>query len=248
MARSIKGFSMYGKVKRQVGLKSRKHSSESSLHLTIIYHRSDELTPDPANPRCHSKRQVQQIGNSISAFGLNVPILIDGDNNVIAGHGRLLACGELGITEVPTLRLDHLTPAQARAFMIADNRLTEISAWDDRLLAQQLKELSLLGLDFDIEATGFEMGEICGLPRSKNCRKPTPTRQMCCRRFRPAHRSARSAMRADIAERCSHAIRPGQRRYCPDPLTSASGPPGSVLGPLLRAEVRGLAVQGEPRA
>jgi ParB-like chromosome segregation protein Spo0J len=71
-----------------------------------------------------------------------------------------LACAALGWTEVPALCLDHLTPAQARAFMIADNRLTEIGTWDDRLLAQQLKELSLLGLDFGIEVTGFEMGEI----------------------------------------------------------------------------------------
>jgi DNA modification methylase len=79
---------------------------------------------------------------------------------VIAGHGRLLACRELGITEAPTLCLDHLTPAQARAFMIADNRLTEIATWDDRLLAQQLKDLSLLGLDFSLEVIGFEIGEI----------------------------------------------------------------------------------------
>ena len=86
--------------------------------------------------------------------------LIDRDGNVIVGHGRLLACRERGVTEVPTLCLDHLTPAQARAFMIADNRLAEIAAWDDQLLAEQLKELSLLGLDFNIEVTGFEMGEI----------------------------------------------------------------------------------------
>ena len=66
----------------------------------------------------------------------------------------------LGITEVPTLCLDHLSPAQVRAFMIADNRLTEIAVWDDRLLAQQLQDLSVQGLDFDIEVTGFEMGEI----------------------------------------------------------------------------------------
>ena len=79
---------------------------------------------------------------------------------MIAGHGRLLACRELGWTEVPTLCLDHLTPSQARAFMIADNRLTEIASWDDRLLAQQLKDLSLIGLDFSLEVTGFEMGEI----------------------------------------------------------------------------------------
>jgi ParB-like chromosome segregation protein Spo0J len=79
---------------------------------------------------------------------------------VIAGHGRLRACQSLGWSEVPTIRLDHLTEAQANAFMIADNRLTEISVWDDRLLAEQLKELSELDLDFSLEATGFQMGEI----------------------------------------------------------------------------------------
>ena len=79
---------------------------------------------------------------------------------MIAGHGRLAACRELGWSEVPTLCLDQLTPAQARAFMIADNRLTEIASWDDRLLAEQLQDLSLIGLDFNIEVTGFEMAEI----------------------------------------------------------------------------------------
>jgi DNA modification methylase len=115
---------------------------------------------DPANPRRHSKKQIRQIAESIKAFGFNVPILIDRHGDIIAGHGRWLACRDLDFTEVPTLCLDHLTPAQARAFMIADNRLTEIAVWDDRLLAQQLKELTLVGLDFDIEVTGFEMGEI----------------------------------------------------------------------------------------
>jgi len=79
---------------------------------------------------------------------------------VIAGHGRLSACRELGWTDVPTIRLEHLSEAQAKAFMIADNRLTDTSVWDDRLLAEQLKELSLLDLDFSLETTGFEMGEI----------------------------------------------------------------------------------------
>jgi ParB-like nuclease family protein len=115
---------------------------------------------DPANPRRHSKKQIRQIAESIRIFGFNVPILIDREGKAIAGHGRLLACRELGVAEVPTLCLDHLTPAQARAFMIADNRLTEIATWDDQLLAQQLKGLSLLGLDFSLEVTGFEMGEI----------------------------------------------------------------------------------------
>jgi DNA modification methylase len=128
--------------------------------MSVAYRRIDELKPDPANPRHHSKNQIRQIAESIKAFGFNVPILIDPDGTVICGHCRLLACRELGMTEVPTLCLDHLTPAQARAFMIADNRLSEIAAWDDRLLAQQLKDLSLLGLDFNLEVTGFEMGEI----------------------------------------------------------------------------------------
>jgi hypothetical protein len=139
-----------------------KHSRlpNTPLSLAITYRCVDGLKLDPANPRRHSRTQIRQIANSIEAFGFNVPILIDRDGNVIAGHGRLLACRERGITEVPTLCLDHLTPAQARAFLIADNRLTEVATWDDRLLAQQLKELSLLGLDFNIEVTGFEMGEI----------------------------------------------------------------------------------------
>jgi DNA modification methylase len=128
--------------------------------LQIIDRRIEELKPDPNNPRRHSKKQVRQIAASIEAFGFNVPLLIDREGKVIAGHGRLAACRVLGWSEVPTLRLDHLTPAQARAFMIADNRLTEISTWDDRLLAEQLRDLSLSGLDFNIEVIGFEMGEI----------------------------------------------------------------------------------------
>ena len=110
--------------------------------MSIVYRAIDQLKPDPNNARRHSKKQIRQIAHSIKAFGFNVPILIDRDENVIAGHGRLLACRELGMTEVATLCLDHLTPAQARAFMIADNRLTEIATWDDRLLAQQLTRTS----------------------------------------------------------------------------------------------------------
>jgi DNA modification methylase len=128
--------------------------------LKVVCRPIRELKPSPVNPRLHTKKQVRQIAASIKNFGFNVPVLIDRDDKVIAGHGRLLACAELGWTEVPTLCLDHLTPTQAGAFMIADNRLTEIATWDDRLLAQQLKELSLLGLDFDVTITGFEVGEI----------------------------------------------------------------------------------------
>src|SRR5580700_6311474 len=143
------------KSAHQVAERARARRAEP---LKVIYRPIEELRPDPANPRVHSKKQIRQIANSIKAFGFNVPVLVDAELNVICGHGRLLACRELGWTEVPTLCLDHLTPAQARAFMIADNRLTEISSWDARLLAEQLKDLSLHGLDFNIEVIGFEMG------------------------------------------------------------------------------------------
>ena len=89
-----------------------------------------------------------------------MPVLIDANDNVIAGHGRLLACKGLGWTEVSTIRLEHFSDAQRRAFMIADNRLTEIASWDDRLLAEQLQDLASVELDFDIETIGFDMGEI----------------------------------------------------------------------------------------
>ena len=111
--------------------------------------------------------RLVNFGDSIKIFGFNVPVLVNADLNVIAGHGRLLAARELGITEVPTLCLDHLTPAQARAFMIADNRLTEIATWDDRLLAEQLKDLSLLGLDFSSRPPASRSARsICGSPLS----------------------------------------------------------------------------------
>jgi len=120
----------------------------------------ENLKPDPKNARQHSAKQIRRIANSIEAFGFNVPVLVDADLNVIAGHGRLLACKRLGWTEVPTIRLEHLSETQRRAFMIADNRLTEIASWDDRLLAEQLQALSSVELDFDIETIGFDMGEI----------------------------------------------------------------------------------------
>jgi DNA modification methylase len=119
-----------------------------------------QLRLDPKNPRIHTARQIRQIARSIESFGFNVPILVDGDGQVIAGHGRLMACQQLGWAEVPTIALEHLTEAQARAFMIADNRLTENSTWDNRLLAEQLKELSAQELDFNLETIGFDPAEI----------------------------------------------------------------------------------------
>ena len=119
-----------------------------------------DLKPDARNARVHKPRQIALLAKSIKAFGFNVPILIDSEGNVLAGHCRLLACEKLGMTEVPTIELSHLSADQAKAFMIADNRLTEIAIWNDELLGEQLKALSSVELDFDIEATGFTVGEI----------------------------------------------------------------------------------------
>jgi hypothetical protein len=128
--------------------------------VEIVYRPIDQLKPDPRNPRRHERKQIRKIADSIETFGFNVPILVDADLKVIAGHGRLLACPLLGRNEVPTISLEHLSEAQARAFMIADNRLTEIASWDDRLLGEQLRELSELNLEFSLEITGFDMAEI----------------------------------------------------------------------------------------
>lgn len=135
-------------------------SSPGAQRLEVVTLPISTLHLDPKNPRIHSKRQIRQIAKSIQTFGFNVPILVDAQMKVIAGHGRVLACRELGWTEVPTLSLDHLSPAQAQAFLIADNRLAENAMWDDQLLAQNLKELSLLDLDFSLDVIGFDMGEI----------------------------------------------------------------------------------------
>jgi hypothetical protein len=128
--------------------------------LVVLEMAIDQVRPDPKNPRTHSKKQIGQIAQSIKSFGFNVPILIDAEDQIVAGHGRLLAARRLGMASVPTIRIDHLDEAQTRAFMIADNRLTEIGGWDDRLLAEQLKALSDLNLTFDIETTGFDAPQI----------------------------------------------------------------------------------------
>jgi hypothetical protein len=120
----------------------------------------EALRPDGGNARVHTLRQVVRIAESIAAFGFNVPVLIDGSGGVLAGHGRVLAARRLGLKEVPTIALDHLNEAQRRAFMIADNRLGELAAWDEARLGLELKGLKILDLDFALSATGFELGDI----------------------------------------------------------------------------------------
>ena len=128
--------------------------------LGVTYRSPTELKPDPKNPNLHSKRQVQQLAKSIDSFGFVAPILIDKKSNVIAGHGRLQAAIALGLPQVPTIMLEHLTPLQMKALMIADNKLAEAATWDDALLREQLTIFTSVELDFDLDALGFELPEI----------------------------------------------------------------------------------------
>lgn len=109
--------------------------SKPPFPLQITFKPVEGLRLDPKNPRHHDPGQIKKIARSIEQFGFNVPILIDAEQTVIAGHGRLLASKRLGLNEVPTIQLEHLSPAKRRAFMIADNRLTEVATWNEVLLA-----------------------------------------------------------------------------------------------------------------
>jgi hypothetical protein len=126
----------------------------------VTYLPVGSVVSDPNNPRHHSPKQIRAIARSIEAFGFNVPILVDKANRIVAGHGRLDAAKRLKLAEAPVIRLEHLTEAQAKAFMLADNKLSDLSNWDEPKLAVVLKELSEIALDFEIEVTGFDRPEI----------------------------------------------------------------------------------------
>jgi DNA modification methylase len=127
--------------------------------LAIKYKDPRKLKPRVKNPRTHTPRQIKQIGASIQEFGFINPVLVDGSDGLVAGHARVTAAISLGMTDVPTVRVDHLSPAQIRAYVIADNRLAENAGWDRELLALELEELSVQP-NFDVTVTGFEMAEI----------------------------------------------------------------------------------------
>lgn len=117
-----------------------------------------ELRPYAANARTHSRRQVRQIADSITRFGFTNPVLTDDAGGIIAGHGRVAAAQLLGITEVPTIALSHLSPEERRAYVLADNKLAENAGWDRETLAIELQ--GLIDIGFDLELTGFSLAEI----------------------------------------------------------------------------------------
>lgn len=120
-----------------------------------------DLIPYARNSRTHSEAQVSKIAASIREFGFLNPVIVDGSSGIIAGHGRIMAAQKLGIETVPVIEASHLTDAQRRAYVIADNRLALDAGWDDEMLRVEFAELE--GLGFDMELTGFTLDEIGAL-------------------------------------------------------------------------------------
>jgi ParB-like chromosome segregation protein Spo0J len=119
--------------------------------------KTNKLKPYDKNPRTHSATQIERLVESLKEFGFTNPILIDDKYNIIAGHGRLEAAKILGLETVPTIKLDHLSPEQRRAYVIADNQLALNAAWDDELLQSELNALSEIGYDLTLLGWGEDL-------------------------------------------------------------------------------------------
>ena len=132
-------------------------------NMQISYRRLDTLKAYARNARTHSRKQIKQIAASINEFGFTNPVLIDEAGTILAGHGRVEAARGLGWTDVPCVRFDHMTPAQKRAYVLADNKLALNAGWDEDLLADELSELLAEDVGFDISLTGFSIAEVDGL-------------------------------------------------------------------------------------
>jgi DNA modification methylase len=126
--------------------------------MQIVLRRVDDLLPYARNARTHSPAQVTKIAASIKEFGFTNPVLVDGSSGIIAGHGRVMGARKLGLAEVPTIDLGHLSPTQRKAYILADNQLALLAGWDDEMLAMELSELLEDG--FDLGLTGFGENEL----------------------------------------------------------------------------------------
>lgn len=136
---------------------------------------TSDLIPYARNSRTHSDEQVAQIAASIREFGFLNPIIVDGDNGIIAGHGRVLAAQKLGMGSLPCIEAAHLTDAQRKVYVIADNKLALNAGWDDDLLRIELDELGEMG--FDLDLTGFSLDEIASIFDDSEQEDTEPTEQ-----------------------------------------------------------------------
>jgi ParB-like chromosome segregation protein Spo0J len=137
-----------------------------SPSLKVEYRDLDLLIPYERNPRTHSEEQIAQIAASIKEFGFTNPVLVDGENGVIAGHGRLAAARSLGLKTVPCIELGHLTPEQKRSYLIADNKIAQNSLWNDEFLLLELTDLKEMGAN--LELLGFNPMEIADITLGKD--------------------------------------------------------------------------------
>ena len=128
--------------------------------MEIIKKPIDSLIPYAKNARVHDEAQIAQIAGSIKEFGFNNPVLIDKDNGIIAGHGRVMAARKLGLTEVPTILLDHLNKTQRKAYILADNRIAINSTWDNEMLSLELMDIKD---DVSLAMLGFNVDELDAL-------------------------------------------------------------------------------------
>lgn len=130
--------------------------------LNIVYRQIKDLKPYKKNAKKHNKEQVEQIANSIKEFGFTQPVIVDKNNEVVAGHGRILGAKKAGLKSVPTVCLEDLTEEQIKAYRLVDNKLNE-SEWDSVLLAQELEEIKYLNMDL----FGFDLAEEIGQEEKK---------------------------------------------------------------------------------
>ena len=136
------------------------------IDLFIRYQSPSALKPNPRNPRTHTKKQIRQIADSVRQFGFVSAVLVDGDNQIIAGHGRVEGAKLAGLDQIPTVRVDHMSENEIRAYVIADNKIALNAGWDDELLKTGLLELSDC-LEFKTTLTGFEPAELDFILRSE---------------------------------------------------------------------------------
>ena len=136
-----------------IGDKSQSRRAQQIVEVAIV-----RLKPSPHNARSHSLRQIKLLARSIERFGFVAPVIIDKNQQIVAGHGRILAARRLGLETVPAVMIEYLSDVELRAYLVADNRLAEKSAWDKKLLAVQLEEFQELG--FDLAEIGFEPAEV----------------------------------------------------------------------------------------
>lgn len=140
--------------------------------------RVDTLIAYDRNPRTHSDAQIANLAKLITEFGWTNPVLVDGKKGVVAGHGRVLAAKKLGMDAVPTIELSHLTAAQKRAYVIADNASALQAGWDEELLSEELGALEELG--FDLSLTGFNERELVQFMAEDADREPPSDEKICC--------------------------------------------------------------------